>query len=83
MIWEGDDAGANSKDHARMNLTMRPLMSVRIDRRFYPLARIIGIELLFHSHSLLHLSTHLQIFRCHGNHDRFLLFSINVLYDPI
>jgi len=66
-----------------MDLTMRPLMSVRVDGRFYPLTRVIWIEVLFHPYSLLYLSTHLQIFRSHRNHDRLLLFSINVLYDPV
>ena len=83
MIWERNDTGANAENHTWMNLTMCPLMSIRIDCRFYPLTRIIRIKLLFHPYPLLNLSTHLQIFGCHSNHNRFLLFRINVLDNSI
>jgi hypothetical protein len=63
-----------------MNLTTRPLMRIRINTRLNPLARI-PLPLRLQSQSLFQRPTNLQIFGCHGNHNRLFLLGINVLDD--
>ena len=81
MIWEGNDAGTYAQNHAWMDLAVRPCVRCRIHGSFDTLVWVVGS--LWHSVTGLYLPRDLQVFRCHNNHDRLLLFSIHIFNDTI
>ena len=78
MIGEGNDTGTNTKNHTWVDLAVCPSVCLLTEDRPYTL---VGIFFFRKRISSLKLLGNFQVFRCHGNHDRFFFFSINIFHD--
>jgi hypothetical protein len=80
MVREGNDARADSQDHARMDLTVSPNVCGRVHRCLHTLVQItafVRAELI----TSLKLPGYIQVFGSHHNHDSLLFLGIHVFND--